>query len=198
LALFLFGDDIPKGGMEPLTIVISFDAGEQVMPGSRPGWIISLLHEFGFDRAKATFHRGIVPTICLAAHGLDHPGCIEDLAVTGGGILAAAAAVVNQAWRRLLALDGHGQGRDRQFRPHVVTHRPSNDLPCEKIEHDSQIEPAFGGWHMAYIGEPQLIWVFGGEFLAGPVGGNGPIVAAVRGACPDPLRRYCPYAFAGA
>jgi hypothetical protein len=49
---------------------------------------------------------------------------------------------------------------------------------------------------MAYIGEPQLIWAFGGEFLAGPVGGNGPIVAAVRGACPEPLRRYCLYAFA--
>jgi len=60
--------------------------------------------------------------------------------------LAAAIGVMNQAWRRLLALESHGQGRDRQFRPHVVTHRPSNDLHCEKIEHDSQIEPAFPSW----------------------------------------------------
>src|SRR5207342_3549369 len=29
-----------------------------------------------------------------------------------------------------------------------------------------------------------------------PVGSNGPIVAAVRGTCPEPLRRYGPYAFA--
>jgi hypothetical protein len=29
LALCLFGGDIPEGGMEPLTIVISFDVGEQ-------------------------------------------------------------------------------------------------------------------------------------------------------------------------
>jgi hypothetical protein len=50
------------------------------------------------------------------------------------------------ARRRLLALDGHGQGRDSQFSSHVVTHRPSNNLPGEKIEHDSQIEPAFRGW----------------------------------------------------
>jgi hypothetical protein len=107
--------------MKPLTIVVYFDIGEQVVPGSIPGWVASLVHEFGFDRAEAAFHRGIVPTICLAAHELDHSGCIEDLVVTGGGILAAAVAVVNQAWRRLLALDGHGQGRDRQFRPHVVT-----------------------------------------------------------------------------
>ena len=33
-------------------------------------------------------------------------GCIEDLAVIGGGILAAAIGVMDQAWRRILALDG--------------------------------------------------------------------------------------------
>ena len=71
--------------MKPLTIVISFDVSEQIMPCSIPVWIASLVHEFGFDRAKAAFHRGIVPTISLPAHGLDHPGCIEDLAVIGSG-----------------------------------------------------------------------------------------------------------------
>jgi hypothetical protein len=58
------------------------------------------------------------------------------------------------------------KGRDSQFSPHVIAHRPSNDLPGEKIEHDSQIEPTFSGWNIAYIGEPHLIWAFGGEFLA--------------------------------
>jgi hypothetical protein len=29
------------------------------MPGSFPGWIASVVHEFGFDRAKAAFHRGV-------------------------------------------------------------------------------------------------------------------------------------------
>jgi hypothetical protein len=143
--------------MKPLTIVVSFDVGEQVVPGGIPGFVASLVNEFGFDRAKAAFHWRVIPAISLPAHGLDHPGCIEDLAVTGGGVLAAAIGMVNEAWRRLLALDGHRQGRDGQFRPHVVTHRPANDLPREKIKHDSQIEPTFGGWHIAYIGEPDLI-----------------------------------------
>ena len=58
------------------------------MPGSFPGWIANVVHEFGFDRAKAAFHRGIVPTISLAAHRLDDGGSIEDLAVIRGGILA--------------------------------------------------------------------------------------------------------------
>jgi hypothetical protein len=73
--------------MKPLTIVISFDVNEQIVPGSLPSRVASLMHEFGFDRAKAAFHPGIVPTISLPAHGLDHPSCIEDLAVIRGGIL---------------------------------------------------------------------------------------------------------------
>jgi hypothetical protein len=39
--------------------------------------------------------------------------------------------MVDQAGRRLLPLDGHGQGRDGRFRPHVITHRPAGDLPGE-------------------------------------------------------------------
>jgi hypothetical protein len=81
--------------MKPLTIVISFDVSEQIVPGSLPGWVASLAHEFRFDRAKAAFHQDIVPTISLPAHGLDHPGCIEDLAVIGSGVLAATDALPN-------------------------------------------------------------------------------------------------------
>ena len=36
--------------MEPLTIVVSFDVGEQVEPGGIPGWVASLVHEFGFPK----------------------------------------------------------------------------------------------------------------------------------------------------
>jgi hypothetical protein len=37
--------------------------------------------------------------------------------ITPAGVLAATNGVMNQAGRRLLPLDGHGQGRDRQFHP---------------------------------------------------------------------------------
>src|SRR2546430_6264142 len=90
LALCLFGGVIPESGMKPLTIVVSFDVGEQVVPGGIPGWVASQVHEFGFQSAKATFHWCIVPAISLPAHGLDHPGGAENLAVLGGGVLAAA------------------------------------------------------------------------------------------------------------
>src|SRR5579885_1923542 len=51
LAFCMSGGDIAEGGMKPLTIVISFDAGEQVTPGSLPSWIATLMHGFGFYRA---------------------------------------------------------------------------------------------------------------------------------------------------
>jgi hypothetical protein len=60
--------------MRPLTIVISFDADKQLMPGSIPLWTTSLLRAFGFERAKAAFQRGIAEAIFLPAHRLDHPG----------------------------------------------------------------------------------------------------------------------------
>jgi hypothetical protein len=89
--------------MEPLTIVVAFDVGEQVTPGSIPGFVASLVHEVGFDRAKAALHRSIVPTISFPAHGLGHAGCGENFAVLGGGVLAAADALLfvkrQFAWR---------------------------------------------------------------------------------------------------
>jgi hypothetical protein len=55
-------------------------------------------------------------------------------AVIGSGVLAAAIGMVGQAGGRLLPLDGHRQGCDDQFRPHVVTHRPADDFAGEEIE----------------------------------------------------------------
>src|SRR6202035_5123630 len=52
LALCLFGGDIPEGRMEPLTIVVSFDVGEQVVPGGIAGFVASLVHEFSFPSVR--------------------------------------------------------------------------------------------------------------------------------------------------
>jgi len=55
LALCPFGGDIQKGRMKPLTIVISFDAGELVVPGDIPGFGASPVRAFGFHSAEADF-----------------------------------------------------------------------------------------------------------------------------------------------
>jgi hypothetical protein len=71
LALRLFGGDVPEGGMEPLTIVVSFDVGEQVALGSIACWIADLVNKFGFHGSKVALHGALSPAISLPAHGLD-------------------------------------------------------------------------------------------------------------------------------
>jgi hypothetical protein len=61
LAFCLFGDDIPEGGMEPLRIGVSFDGGEQVVPGGIPGFGASLVREVRFQtsgRCPSSFPSG--------------------------------------------------------------------------------------------------------------------------------------------
>ena len=41
----MFGGDIAEGGREPLTVVISFHAGKQAVPGGVPGWIPGFVRE---------------------------------------------------------------------------------------------------------------------------------------------------------
>ena len=52
--------------MEPPTIVVSFDVGEQVVLCGIPGWEASLVHELGFQSAEAAFHRCIA--LCRLLH----------------------------------------------------------------------------------------------------------------------------------
>jgi hypothetical protein len=72
--------------MEPLNDCSILRCSEQVVPCGIPGSVASLVHEFGFQSAEAAFHRCVVPTISLPAHGLDHLGCVVNLAVTGSGV----------------------------------------------------------------------------------------------------------------
>ncbi len=67
MALCLFGRDIREGGMKPLTIIVSFDVGEQVVWGGVPGFVTSLVHDFGFQTAETAFHRCVVPIKHLPA-----------------------------------------------------------------------------------------------------------------------------------
>jgi hypothetical protein len=185
LALCLFGGDIPDGGMEPLTIVVSFDVGEQVALGSIACWIADLVNKFGFHGSKVALHGGIVPAISLPAHGLDETGFIQGFAIIGGGILAAAIGVMDQARRGALSLDGHGQGSDGEFGAQMITHRPTNNLPGEEIQYDGLIEPPFGGWHVGDVGQPNLIRPRGHEGLFEQIRRDRQVMMAVRGAHPN-------------
>ena len=62
--------------------------------------------------------------------------------------------------------------------------------------HSRHMHPGPSGTRrtISYVGKPDLIGPIGSEVLIEPVGSDGPIVTAVRSACPEPSRCYCPYA----
>jgi hypothetical protein len=117
--------------MKTLAIVISFDVGKQVMPGSIPRWIASsytssvliVPRQLSMGTLSQQFPFRLMDWIIPAAS--------RSLRVISGSVLAAAIGVVDEARRRRLPLDGHGQGRNGQFHPHVIAHRPANDPSCE-------------------------------------------------------------------
>jgi hypothetical protein len=75
LALCLFGRDIPERGVKALTIVVSFDVGEQVVPSSISGRVAHLMHKFGFQ-GSASLSVTDSPTRATSARVevLDQPG----------------------------------------------------------------------------------------------------------------------------
>lgn len=66
--------DVADSGVDPLTVVVAFDIGEQVTPRGIPIGVFVLVNEFGFEGAEKALHRCIVPAIRLAAHRLSDGG----------------------------------------------------------------------------------------------------------------------------
>jgi len=85
LELCLFGGDLPEDGVQPLTVIISFDIGEQVASGGLAANVMRLVDEFGFQGMEPALHRRIIPAIALSAHRCHHPIGLEQLAVVAGG-----------------------------------------------------------------------------------------------------------------
>jgi hypothetical protein len=86
--------DIADGGMDPLTIVVAFDIGEQVASRDLPIEIFALVDKFGFQRAEETLHGCVVPAVSLAAHRRGDSGGLQDFLISAGGVLAAADALL--------------------------------------------------------------------------------------------------------
>ena len=96
--LCLIGGDVADGGVDPLTIAVAFDRGEQIATGGIAIGVFMLVDEFGFQGAEEALQRRIVPAISLAAHRLDDGGGLQDAAVVAGSVLTAASA---RLWSRI-------------------------------------------------------------------------------------------------
>lgn len=69
---------------------------------------------------------------------------------------------------------------------------PAGDLAGVQIEHRGQVQPAFAGWDVGEVGQPDLVGGLGLEVAAEPVGRDRIAVTAVSGAGPSGQGRPAP------
>ena len=85
-------------------------------------------------------------------------GAAEHGAIGVAGVLAAAVAVMNQAWRRLPVADRVLQGIEHERLGHLLGQAPADDAARTEIEHQSQIgKGRFFQRDVGDVGDPHAI-----------------------------------------
>ena len=94
---------------------------------------------------KPALGRGIVPAISFPAHRASHVEFLDPILKGMTGILTAATRMVQHASFRSAAKPGHRQRVRHNIDRHAWFERPADHFPAEKIQNDSQVQPAFVG-----------------------------------------------------
>ena len=92
------------------TVIKGLDVIEDLGFGEGTSWEGGAVNEFKFEGAPEAFHRGIVVTVGLAAHGRNQARMGEGLAVVCAGVLDPSVGVTNQIGWWVSVGNGHGEG----------------------------------------------------------------------------------------
>src|SRR5206468_7937686 len=140
------------------------------------------VNELGFKRAEERFHAGVVVAVARRAHAGEHLMVLEQLAIIGAGILAAAVGMVQEARRRSAPAQSALERLldERSFE--VVSRGPAHDLAAAQVHDGGQIKPALGGGNVGDVAHPHLVGFAGCNPFFEPVGRDWQWVIAVGGA----------------
>ncbi len=105
----------------------------------------------------------------------------EQFAVVTAGILYTATGMVDQPRRRPAVADRHLQRILAQGALQTLGHRPADDLHRGQILDGGEVEPAFVGWDVGDVSEPDRIGRGGFEVAVEQIGRDRMGVAAVGG-----------------
>ena len=86
--------------------------------------------------------------------------------------LAPLVGVVDQSGLRLPARNRHLQGVGHELGPHVVGHRPADDLPRVEVLNGGEVDPALPGPEIGDVGRPDPVRLRGGEVAEQEVVGD--------------------------
>jgi hypothetical protein len=145
--------------VSPLAIVEDLDVLEEFPAGLLARlWPSSPRKQLRLQRAEETLHNSVVPTVAAPTHAGSEPMPGEPLAITSGGVLAAAVTVMEETRTRLAMSKGLIQGLERQFLGETVADRPADDSARAQIQQNSQIQPALLRPDIGDVACPAAVW----------------------------------------
>jgi len=77
-----------------------------------------------------------------------------------------------EAWGRVALGDGHVQGVQDQLGAEMVGHRPADDPAGERVEDDSEVQPALTGALLGDVSDPQAVGSWWSELALDQIRGR--------------------------
>ena len=111
---------ITEAAVAATAVVKGFDVVEGHELSGGAGGCDGVAEAFGFEGGDEAFCQGVVVGIGRAAHAQRDAADGGEPGEVHGGVLDAAIAVVEQAGRWRLAMNGMGEGRGSKFAAHVL------------------------------------------------------------------------------
>ncbi len=113
--------------------------------------------QLGVQRREEALGHGVVLGVADRSHRRTHASLSAAHAGRHGRVLAALIAVVDDDLGAPLA-HGNLLRVQNQLGPRMARHRPANDLPAPRIQHDGQIQEPRRCRHISDVGHPKLVW----------------------------------------
>jgi hypothetical protein len=152
--------------VSPSAVVVALDPQEcvvldvgEVVPGSGVDELLFVGREEGFGD-------GVVVAGGTAAHGAAHAVDGAEVGEFFGGVLAAAVAVEDDAFRGLSGDERGGEGLGDQAGPHVVGYSVSDYFSGMQVDHGGGVDPSLDGLDIRDVAAPASIGLLGSEVLA--------------------------------
>jgi ABC-type lipopolysaccharide export system ATPase subunit len=105
--------------------------------------------------AKKPSNDRVIQRVTDRAHRTKYASLLEPTGKGKRGILTTMVRVVNQPILWTTVPNGHVYRTHNQISHWTLSHAPAHNLSGEGIDHSGEVEPAFVGGMLCYVGNPQ-------------------------------------------
>src|SRR5882724_1325814 len=171
LGLYLVGGAVVNSRMEPDLVVSQFDVADDVFPRMLTRRVLGTVDSLVLQGTVKRLSPGVIITYPGAADGALHTQLVGHGGEFRRKVLAAAIAMEDDLtvseWN---SPRGHPEGISHQFGAHVLSHRVTDHLFREAVQHRRQVQPPLPGTDIRDVADQFDSGSIGGEVAADQVG----------------------------